>query len=514
MKYYIAYIGSFMAAFISLPIYNYYIDWYGFFQTPKNGTIRTLRDITNTNGQLNSPNIRTKNAIEKLQSEDNITLIMGSSRIHRGIIASKFSNKTGYKIVKLSYPVALLDEHLKTLTAITNKGLKPKRVIIGIDDYALMKFPNKIGRKLNRRLYPLNFIEKLSLYWDCIFRVTSAKEIIEVINSNWKVIEAISGHPFTSAPNDKNHEIKMYSSSNVPIEKRLKYSVEEHLKTIDKIIRISENNDFDLVLFFTPRWVSTAYAHNQREIFSFKKALARKLPFYDFSGITIETSSAKYWMEVSHFTAELGDIIADKLGAKRSDDLFGRLVTHANIEEHLKELKQNFIDNYDGWIDKKPDGEIHPELYSWIFKSYNETELSVHHNLSLSENDWFKPQEKDKYLWSKKKEVSIVTPGLRNINQIKFHLIGAHDSFYNEKRKTRKITIKINDQYYGDIYFGQDWPYSNKKEIAILGDFEKGAKISFVVSNLYQPSSSKKSMDNQKLGFMLKDEFIAVTFER
>ncbi len=315
MKYYIAFVFSFLVSVLIIPICNYYIDWYGFFQQPKYGLIQSIRTLNNINTQLNTPIIRTKNAIDILKTESDVVLLMGSSRVHRGFLSDQLSKQLGKRVVKLTYPGGNLAEHLQTLKAIIHKGNAPRGVIIGIDDYFLTEDPAVNKATINRSIYPVDSFKMLELYKDNLFRKVKINDITLFFSGEVKTYDAISGQPILPKQANQAHYRKMINLDpylNIDPQlnhKNSTYYINEYLDIIDELVTLTEQYNIELTLFFTPRWISTSYMRNHSKLFEFKSGLVQRHPFFDFSGATMETTTPRYWSEASHFTTELGGIV-------------------------------------------------------------------------------------------------------------------------------------------------------------------------------------------------------------
>ena len=194
-----------------LPAYNYFVDWYGYFQSPENGMIKTFRKNINSNTDLNSPVIRTKNIIQKLQDDGNATLLMGSSRVDRGIDSVSFSKISQEKIYKLTYIGARLKEHLRILEVILSEGVKPGKVIIGLDDFALFVHPEKIRNKINLSFPSVNFYSQFNAFKKNLFRDPKIIELNSIINFKRYELEAVVGNLILLNDSSRKHKVKMLS---------------------------------------------------------------------------------------------------------------------------------------------------------------------------------------------------------------------------------------------------------------------------------------------------------------
>jgi len=500
-----------MAIFLSLPLYNYSVDWYGVFQSPdKDGLIHTKNPAPGMN-VANYPYLRMNNAIEYLKHNTNTGLIMGSSRITS--MSDRYATeKLGYNFIKANYAMAALHEHAHNLKLLFKKGLKPEIVIIGIDDLSINK--HKTHTEFNRRLYPSGLYDNLEFWGAQLFRAPGGiKEINSVLTGKLKKIYARPKlkNDWTTPKKylTEEHDTKIRSYG--PLILSPDNDIASAIASVKELRTLSKDYGFKLVFFYTPRLVTTYFYRNHQQLHQFKKQLAQQTAFYDFSGVTDQSKNFSLWRENSHYTTAMSNAIIDTIASKeQSNRMWGRYVTPENIEAHLAQLKANLSNNIDSWLFEKPDSKIFPNLYAWLFDSYQNNRRAVWNFVSTNQNEWHvSPSKTSSGRWTKNKEADIRIPKLENTDRIELTITGAHKTYYTKKRSSRKLIINVNDQYYGSVLFGIKANMENHKKITILSDFSKETKITLILQDLYQLSSNTDIKDKRKYGLLLNNYFVS-----
>jgi len=510
VKFYITFIFSFLLVFLPLPIYNYIVDWYGVFQEhDEKGFVYTKNPKRGMN-RANLPYLRITSVINYMSTTDNVVLLIGSSPF--GILSDSYtSKKLGYNFIKASYPAGTLPEHLHNLKVLIKKGLIPKAVVVGVDDFSINN--QIVHKEFNRRLYPLGIIDTFDFWSEQLFRQPKVSELKVALYGNYnKVNIKASPHNYWKPKKTlltSKHEKKMLHLMAHKVGADTKNNINAIISNVKDLKKLSKQYNFKLIFFYTPRWATTYLYRNHEQIHQFKKELAKHVDFFDFSGLTKNNMEHHLWRETSHYTTELSNLIIDTIIDNKSQaGIWGRKITSENISRHLTELKQDIYDNADHWLQKKPDTEVYPVLYSWLNSNSAPKEQKTWEALSYNTNEWHPISKKNNGRWSKKKIVTITIPPQKNIDRIVFQITGAPTSFYNKKRKNRKMILKVNNNHYGSAIFGKGKGLSNKKTITILGDFSNKTNITFILHNLYKQSKKiKPKTDRKKYGFLLKNEF-------
>ncbi len=125
--------------------------------------------------------------------------------------------------------------------------------------------------------------------------------------------------------------------------------LKEATTALSKIVSICNDNNISLYVFTTPYNKNNMDTVKIDDYLKFLSSIASITNFYDFSGYnTVTTNNCNYY-EYSHYRPLVGKLIAAKIFNDKTVDVpkdFGVFVTKNNINEHLKNMKEQ-IQNYD-----------------------------------------------------------------------------------------------------------------------------------------------------------------------
>jgi hypothetical protein len=505
MKYYLAFIVSFISVLLALPAYNYVVDWYGVFQgvdQDGNVYIRKRPEHSSPAENAQHPYLRFSQALEFVKSFDGkCMLVLGSSRVGTLFSDAEMSSLFGVPVSKLQYNGSPIEEALHNVKLLAHNKAVPQRLIIGIDDFSL--FSRGLRQELNRMPPPLGVAQNYMFWKAMLYRWPSMQNLSDSIGHAAVAYKPLSSRDGRAPVKKINNNLYLLSSVDTY---QGRYYVDEAIQDVKDILSIAKAHDASVDFFITPRFVSTYYMRDHESLHEFKRKLAGITPFYDFSGVVYENISPRFWLETSHQTNEVGLIISDLIKSGGSSGLWGRLVNKDNVEDHLRDLKNNLINNVGSWLLAKPDGDIHPKLYSWLFPRYKSSSARISSVSGFNAHDWHVDGQK-LTLTSKSRIVTIEVPSTVGADRLQFSVVGAPRGFYTKERSRRYVDLFVNGVPYGHFMFGMasdDGAISNEKTITVLGDFSQGATLEFVV----QPE--KLSADEEFLGLEFKDTFDAI----
>ena len=121
------------------------------------------------------------------------------------------------------------------------------------------------------------------------------------------------------------------------------------LKTIKKIVKLSNENNIKLHLFITPINKVRMDTYRTDDYLEFIAGISEITNFYNFSGYNSVTINNCNYYTHTHYRPLVGEYVAAKIFKNKSiivPDDFGVYVTKENIDEHLKILKGQ-IKSYD-----------------------------------------------------------------------------------------------------------------------------------------------------------------------
>jgi len=287
------------------------------------------------------------------------SFIFGSSRV--GKINPK--NITNGKYYNMSYSEGLPLEHLENIKLLINSGIKIKNILIGFDDFSYEVDPSKhLTQPMRLPHYntKINNMDVIQFYNYYLAKKPSVSDILKTIKqivskdysktSNFDIYN--TGVPIV--PQEIEDYIENNRDKHINDVKFLKptyYRGNRIIKTlleIEEIITLLKTHNIEYVLFINPIHKTTYLDTNFDNLQTFKYELSKLTEFYDFSGLNSITTNNYYFYETSHYRTIIGDLIPYRLfnTSNKVPEDFGVLVTPDNIDEHLKNLK-NEIENYD-----------------------------------------------------------------------------------------------------------------------------------------------------------------------
>lgn len=505
MRYYAVFLVSFLSIFLSLPIYNYVVDWYGVFQGVDQAGkiyIKKRPEQSASAQNVQHPYFRFNHALSFVkENQGKCILVMGSSRVEALFNDADMTSLFKIPFSKLQYNNSPIEEALHNVRLLASNDAMPQRLIIGIDDFSL--FHRGLNTEPNRMPPPLGIAEQYTFWKTMFYRWPSIQNLEDSFIHPPVAYNPLSAPKGRSPIQKVNANLYLLPSND---NYQGKYYTDEAVQDIAGIISIAKQYNTQVDFFITPRFVSTYYMRDHESLHDFKRKLAKLTAFYDFSGVVYENISPRFWLETSHQTNEIGLIVGGVINSGGGGGFWGRLVNEGNVEAHLQELKNNLAANIDSWLAAKPDGDIHPKLYAWLFPQYKSTAMSLSSIAWFDSKELSAPEKGSGNLTSVASSVTIKIPPILNVDRLQFSIIGAPKSFYSEGRARRYIDLSVNDVPYGQFMFGvtrDGGAVSNEKIITLLGDFSQGTVLSFSVR------PEKISAGEVIPGFTLEDKFNA-----
>ena len=281
------------------------------------------------------------------------TIIFGSSRC-KNINPGLFD---GYAY-NLAYPAGIPNDYLNDIMLMVEKGVVPKRIFIGLDDFSYKRSPDEVHSVINFVGYKdewSNLKYKFSLFtkkpssptFKYMFGRLRENKCIYNINTDGSIKEEIGRRikDWQGFISDKRfEEPTIFAEKN----NRTGIVIEE----IKEIKKICDSNGIELVLFITPTHITT-YLYDDIDNFNnFKNEISQICPFYDFSTINEITCNNYYWKETSHARSIVLDMVANRLNNRmdtKYPDNFCVDVNIVNVNEHLHRM---FIERKE-FLDKK-----------------------------------------------------------------------------------------------------------------------------------------------------------------
>jgi hypothetical protein len=115
-------------------------------------------------------------------------------------------------------------------------------------------------------------------------------------------------------------------------------NVEQNLLALASIQALADEHGFEIEIFFNPMHYKTYLANDWSMLRRFKRGLAKRFEFYDFSGFNAVTLDDRYWVETSHYTIQAGDrMIASLLADEQIASRFGHRLDQAGLQTSFRE---------------------------------------------------------------------------------------------------------------------------------------------------------------------------------
>ena len=265
------------------------------------------------------------------------TFIFGSSRVGY-IDTGKIENARAYN---MTYSMGVPAEHADNIRTMIRNGIIPKMIIMEVDDISYRMDAKSHIDEQPRCPYeylvrhPLKFAE---LYC-CPAVALESLEIIQYSSRNEDEERNMYASGSTIRRNDNSEyvfpeTVDMSGSS----------YMDNCIDAISECVELCRDNGIDLKVFVTPLYKATYRGALERgDFFTFLTRLSEVTPFYNFSGFNDITVNSENYEDVSHYKAEIGDMIIDCIVNGKTDEKllsqgFGFYTDRANISQLLKIL--------------------------------------------------------------------------------------------------------------------------------------------------------------------------------
>lgn len=321
--------------FVSLlPIFNLRTDYYRVLSEDYHYAYPGYAD--------NKVYLKTKWLLDEHDKFD--AIVFGSSRVIGGfsdrIMPDNWAN--------FGIPGGLPKEFAHSLQVLVDHGIKPKRVMVGLDDFDIYNFRNN-RNDYRYRLYPRDWRDRLHLWYFYAFGqlVGDSKRILigkvklvenPNISRNSQGI-TLDNERFA----ERDFEIKTMDAWSKGIEKA-PAQVERALADINAIVKICEEHGIALDIFMTPRHYKILYARNFDHMAQFRAALANSFDYWDFTNLQAGYwKDNRYWKETSHYSDELGAKVFARMNNASDEHLLGQYVTRDNIGSLIATMSQTLL---------------------------------------------------------------------------------------------------------------------------------------------------------------------------
>ncbi|HVN25524.1 MAG TPA: hypothetical protein VMT71_16265 [Syntrophorhabdales bacterium] len=337
-------LGVIALAFATVGLSNYVLDPYGLFR----------KDFSWQFVEPNSNFIKVRYVTEYPDRYD--CFLFGSSRVGN-IDVRAIKN---FRCYNMTCNGGLPHEFLNNLRYMLKRGVRPKLVLVGLDDFSFKSNPaERLSQPLRHPYPPVLNESPLPFYLRYLFSLHSQHIMSPVIEGYWRRITGKGGSPafFWDITNtgqllvpgvdkyidEHAEEYRKDPKFTEKIESVTGDNMKGAIEDISEMVALLKEQGIRAVFFMNPPYKNWFLDLNLDEFGRFEKALAQLTPFYDFTGINSITRDPLNFYNPSHFRVSIGNIMIarmlDDTAVKIPSD-FGVVVTAETVDAHLQSLRQ------------------------------------------------------------------------------------------------------------------------------------------------------------------------------
>ena len=281
--------------------------------------------------------------------------LFGSSRVGN-IHTENISNVSCYN---MTYSCGTPVEHLRNIKTLISNGIVPKHIYIGLDHSSYMEDYEKHDSSELQSSYEYSLSSPFR-FWIKYFSPSSVGSALTDV----MIPYLFDNHPLGSSYQDIfykygwNYDYN-FNSGNIIYNSSDKISanktfitnfswdatsattrygnMQQTLDAIEEIVNICEDYDITLTIFTNPTYYELFVEGLSQQYITFLKELSAITPFYNFSGFNNITTDEKNYLDISHYNAEIGDLIIKSICYNQTDAVllsqgFGVYTTEENID--------------------------------------------------------------------------------------------------------------------------------------------------------------------------------------
>ena len=280
-------------------------------------------------------------------------LLFGSSRVG----AIHVENFSELKVYNMTCSLGLPVMHLHNLQSLLEKGLRFKKIYLGVDDLGLLQ-----DEKNNRTFYccPYEYLKDNPVFFVKLYtnpiQVWSSLDVYHAgrdIGGKQMYKYGWTTDYHRKSMFDWQQELSKTRTKRSINSDYLRNNTEVTLQSLEKIKEVCEKNQIELVVFTNPLFKTAFLDSINHGYLEFLKKMVKITPFYNFSGLNDITLNPNNFLDHAHYKAEVGDMIISVLDADENaffnnvkpGDLyrqgFGWYVTTENIDEFIRKIHVN-----------------------------------------------------------------------------------------------------------------------------------------------------------------------------
>jgi len=308
---------------------------------------------------------------------------LGSSRVLSGLPADYplfRSNRT----VNLAMTAPMITELASALRVVrANNGKPPRMLILGLDFYMFTDGPDSVLDFLESRFNP--DLDRVDYFAKRLVGLKATEDSVEVLKNRLRgrtlELQDRDGFMKHRVGGEFSHRpvFEQVMRAFAPGYRAMPYDTSNRVEVLRKILRDCREQNIDVRLIIMPIHaleMELLQACGKSEGFeNLKRTLVRlladeglegKVPLLDATGYAgpvaeevppaeVHGLAMKYFIENSHATPALGEMLLNRLFGTGGTNQFGVLLTRTNIEEHLQQERK----------DREAYLRTHPEDGQW-----------------------------------------------------------------------------------------------------------------------------------------------------
>ena len=233
------------------------------------------------------------------------TFIFGSSRV--GNIHA--NNLWGEKAYNMTYSEGLPVEALNNVKTLIDNDVYVKAIYLGVDNlsYTIDPLSHNSSSNASYELSKANPIKFYSYYLD---PAMAFKSLTTVIYKH-KVDDSYAYRFYEFGWNSDYGATSNYDFEHAEPSIGKSYRLKETIAEIKELKELCDANNIKFVVFTNPMYYVTYEAALDQNYLKFLKELANITEFCNFSGYNDITTNSAYWIDNSHYNAEVSDMVLE-----------------------------------------------------------------------------------------------------------------------------------------------------------------------------------------------------------
>ena len=269
--------------------------------------------------------------------------VFGSSRVGNIHV----NNMWGYKAYNMTYSECVPKEILSNVKTLINNGIYPKEIFVGVDNLSYTIDPESHMNASNAP-YELSLDNPIKFYSYYLDPAVSFSSYISIIRDH-KVDDSYGYRFYEFGWNsDYGDNDTAYDFNNAKPSTGSDYRLEETLDEIKELVELCNDNNIKIAIFTNPMYYVTYDESVKQNYFEFLKGLSEITEFCNFSGYNAISVNSENWIDNSHYTAEVSDMVLECMCFHAYyeglyEEGFGYWVNKDNINQFIEMLNDNAI---------------------------------------------------------------------------------------------------------------------------------------------------------------------------